>query len=281
MIGGELDPECLEVALRFPGEDWDWRALTRAVRDLETVRAHVDLPWDWARLSHGRYAQLFFEFPGKPWDWDRLCVELSCKYCNHDGFTTEFVIEHIDKPWRWTQMSRYCTRIDVFRILERFPDTPVDWVGLSTNECVTAAILLQHADKPWSFGELSYNRALTLDMLRAFPRADWFWPAVSRRASITLDQILANRDLSWDWAKVSEREDLTYEFAATHPEIEWQWSAFATKRGGVASFLEHLRRTRAARRIQARWRRCVSDPSYLVCQRRLRREFDDHVTKDF
>lgn len=36
--------------------------------------------------------------------------------------------------------------------------------------------------------------------------------------------------------------------------------------------------TLAARRIQRAWRRCVSDPRYAVCTRRLRAEFDDLST---
>jgi len=277
MPGYHYTLECLEVALQFPDEDWDWQDLTLTNPEPDTVRAHSDLPWNWAHLSHDRYIDLLFEFPGKPWNWDKICEMFwISKHCENELLTTDFVIEHIDKPWRWLKMSRYCSiRIDFFRIIELFPDTPVSWKGLSNNGYVTEAILLKYADKPWNFEALSFNRALTLDMIRAFPRGDWDWGYVSWRASISLDQMLANRDLPWDWAKVSRRVNVTYEDAVMLPEIPWVWSEFAQKPGGVASFIEHRRRNRAARCIQAQWRRCVSVPSYLVCQRRLRREFQE------
>lgn len=61
----------------------------------------------------------------------------------------------------------------------------------------------------------------------------------------------------------------------------WVWHTYnysfpGVKPVSIKRFIVHMRgerETRAARKIQRAWRRCVSDPSYKVCKTRLEREF--------
>ena len=149
----------------------------------------------------------------------------------------------------------------------------MDWRGLTRSKHLSAVILAKYADKPWDFNEMSYNPVLTLEMVRLVPGAAWEWWGVSSSPSITLGEILANPDLPWKWHGVSANPNVSYEYAVLRPEIEWDWTAFLDKNGGVKSFVEYRVRDAAARRIQAQWRKCVAEPAFLACRRRLEREF--------
>jgi hypothetical protein len=278
---------CLEAALQFPDENWNWRSLTYLFPDPEIVRAHVDKPWEWAALSFERYASLFLEFPDKGWDWKSMTTAI---YNSETFVDVEFVSRYIHKPWPWKQLSSYHPKHDdfnFFKLMERFPDKPNlrwNWRGLSSHRLLNAEILAKYADMPWDFKVMSFNPKLTLAMVRVVPTppanlaynyaAGWEWRGVSLSPSISLEEILANPDLPWNWRGVSANPNVTYEQAMILKEkIEWDWAEFVQKPGGVESFVQYRKRDAAARRIQKRWRKCVSDPTYLVCQRRLEREF--------
>jgi hypothetical protein len=150
----------------------------------------------------------------------------------------------------------------------------VDWGGLSRNTHLNAAVLAKYESKPWNFDAMSHNRKLTLEMVRSKPVSVWDWWGVSSSPSISLREILANPDLPWNWKRVSVNANISYEEATLHPEIEWDWAVSVfQKKGGVQGFIEYRARDAAARRIQAQWRKCISDPAYLACRRRLEREF--------
>lgn len=42
---------CLDVALQFPDENWNWRTFMFLYPDPENVKAHIDKPWNWRAMS--------------------------------------------------------------------------------------------------------------------------------------------------------------------------------------------------------------------------------------
>lgn len=65
--------ECLDVALQFPDENWNWSVLTWTFPEPEIIRAHINKPWDFRKMTWKGCVPLVFEFPDKDWDWDSMC----------------------------------------------------------------------------------------------------------------------------------------------------------------------------------------------------------------
>lgn len=270
--------ECLAIALKYPEENWNWFKLTRNFDlTVEIVREHIHRPWNWEWLSHRKYFPLVEEFPEKEWNWHALCIDLDkyMHYSEENQIPIEFIIKHVDKPWKWNRLM-YIPHINFFKIMDECPNSGIgnwNWRALSGNNHVTIEILRKYIDKPWCFNELSYSSTLSLEMVRLLPEADWEWWGVSSSPKIHLEEILANPDLPWHWGGVSANPNVGYETAQMYPDKEWDWSRFLSKEGGVSSFIDYKRRSYAASIIQKYWRICVSDPKYKVCQRRLEWEW--------
>ena len=60
-----------------------------------------------------------------------------------------------------------------------------------------------------------------------------------------------------------------------YPEEYKEWCRFFHEWKAA----EEQRRQAAARRIQSHWRRCVTDPSFAACRRRLMDEFSGLVAR--
>jgi hypothetical protein len=132
----------------------------------------------------------------------------------------------------------------------------LNWYYLSVSPNITWAIVEENPDKPWHWYNLSMNRNITWDIVRANPDKPWNWCGFSRNPSITWEIVEENPDKPWDWWGLSK-----------NPNI-------------LLSDLELctiIRKHRSIKIIKRVWKCAVSDPKYIVCRKRLLREFDDGV----
>jgi hypothetical protein len=290
---GQSIDECLDFALKYPEENWNWCNLTKS-RNLtvEILREHIHRQWNWDYLSDVKYINFIDEFPEKNWNWFRLCNDIHnvsiSYYFTKLKIPTEFIIKNIDKPWNWKGLMRM-NEINFFKIMDECPyaeNIQWNWGLLSFNININVDVLRKHIDKPWSFNELSYSPQLTIDIVRLFPEADWDFYGVSSSPKISLKDMLANPDLPWNFGGASANPGITYEEAqisrigfvceATEPSFKsWDHVLLCKKEGGIASFIEYTRRRYAAETIQKYWRACVSNPTYNLCKRRLEWELAD------
>ena len=104
---------------------------------------------------------------------------------------------------------------------------------------------LENPKYKWDYDGISRNPCITWDIVEAFSNKSWDWQCLSRNPIITWDIVLDNPDKPWDWYGLSQNPKM---FDLTNNEK-----------------IQIL----SAKRIQKFWRRCISDPRYTMCKKRL------------
>ena len=69
----------------------------------------------------------------------------------------EFVLKHPDKLY--LNSISHNPNITM-NIIEKYPDKPWDWYGLSCNPNITMDIIEKYSDKPWNWDGISCNKFL-------------------------------------------------------------------------------------------------------------------------
>ena len=85
---------------------------------------------------------------------------------------------------------------------------------------------------------------------------------------VPYDLIRANRDLPWNYTLVSLNHTVTYDEIVSAPDMPWDMINTPCE-----PIDRTIRRWVAASTIKRRYKRAISDPSYLMCRRRLENEF--------
>jgi hypothetical protein len=248
---------------------------------LEDIQSHPNFDWSYAHLSNNMNVNTDFieSTIDKGWDFNRLSYAITPDI--------GFLRRHVDKPWDWYHLSQ---DLDVHDIVTN-SDLPWVWEALcsrgyySTWRQVRRLLdfVILRPELPWDYEELSCNLGIPL-------------PAIAERAT----------QIPWEWEHVSGRLDLTLNFVNAHPGLPWarpfpnhvvetatnwedaekllvrhdrsnyfvQVNAIDYITNGISDeVVERMRRWYAARKIQRAWMHHFYNPTSLICQRRLKRDF--------
>lgn len=264
----------LSVLKHFENENWDWSILTN----------HKNWNWEWVRC-----------FPCAKWNWYILSTSIY--------FSWNWVREFPNAPWNWTALS---SRIEGIDIIKEFPCAPWDWYILTIHEKTSLKDMMECSYFPWKINSLLFRflEDEEIEFIRFF-KSHYDKDAWEDHTQHTLwSNIKKNLDLPWVpkyiIVDVFENEDLylikgwnmnhlsavvSLDIIMKNPEFEWNMNIVSQRSGvnyihypnlnwNMHSINLDFERNRwlAAWTIQRYWKRCVSDPSYIVCKKRLIRE---------
>lgn len=266
------------IVLCNPTMEWDWERLSqRGDLTWETVLKHPDLPWHWNRLTQRRHITIDIvqSLPDKPWGWKDLT------HCLPKGKLFQWLEAFPHQPWDFHWISLNFTDAEI--------NWPVFWQLTHPNPTSTST-----SNHAWNYSAL-YTRTGNIDLLLRLKRIQWTfkstcqrmktlswetiracmesnressltlpWKMFQRRTDVPWDYVLRFRDWPWSWWHLSLHPKLTFRFYTAHRSYPWNKSCIKARFARTAAY-----------RIQSQWRRCVSDPSYLVCRRRLMYEFGE------
>ncbi len=134
------------------------------------IDKHIDLPWDWYRLSRNPNVtpELIEKYLDKPWNWEGLSL--------HPNLTSEFIEKHFDKRWDWNWLSR--NKKVTLEFIESNMDKPWEW---SLNPNLTIPFIRRHVSKvDWkalSRNELKHDKSYTF--LEELEHTWWMPPNAS------------------------------------------------------------------------------------------------------
>ena len=66
------------------------------------------------------------------------------------------------------------------KFIEKNPDKPWDWEGISSNSNITMKFIEKNPDKPWDWEGISSNSNLTMEFLENNPDKPWNWHGISQ-----------------------------------------------------------------------------------------------------
>ena len=64
-------------------------------------------------------------------------------------------------------------------LLEKYPNKPWDWQGISQNPNITMSIIEKYPNKPWDWQWISRNPNITMSIIEKYPNKPWNWCWVS------------------------------------------------------------------------------------------------------
>jgi hypothetical protein len=145
---------------------------------------------------------------------------------------------------------------------------------LSNCRNITKEFVLNNPDKPWNYDHLGYNNIIIADEITN-------WYIISKNLEISFEFILEHinkfvRDGNWFFLSISK--NITYENVNNNRNMPWNWDALSQNENMFNIENEYIIKTRkymAAYKIRQTWLRAYYNPEYLICQRRLSREYEN------
>ena len=157
---------------------------------------------------------------------------------------------------------------EFMEMIERYPDKPWCWSGISNNPNITMEIIDKYPDKPWNWSGISSNPNLTMDIIEKYPNKPLHWYCwISRNPNLTMEIIEKYPDKPWDWDRISSNPNLTIEMIEKHLDKPWDWNVIASNGLNYKErYLTEARRHLAALRIQKHWMKARYNPAYKMCR---------------
>lgn len=178
-----------------------------------------------------------------------------------------------DYQWDWDYITQH-SNIPLRDILNN-PDNPWDWNCISRHPKLQIQDVLNKPDKPWNWNYISSHRNITLQDVLNNPNKPWDWSYISRNRNITLQDIFNNPDKPWNWNYISQNLPVTLQDVFNHPDKPWDLSCFVDKID--KKFMEYnYRKHLAAYKIQLRWFHVRTNPTYLLCRKKLERDYNKY-----
>jgi hypothetical protein len=96
---------------------------------------------------------------------------------------------------------------------------------------------------------------------------------------ITFQNVIDHKDIRWDRQGVSTNPNVTFQNVIENINMNWCWYSIAANpsifkiRSDDPDYIDFAIKTCASNRIKRRWFRCITNPEYAMCKKRLMSEF--------
>jgi hypothetical protein len=242
---------------------------------LEHVVQNGDIDWNWYAVTFSMTMKEFEENPDLPWDFYNLSY--------NKNLDLDYVLANIDKRWDW--FGIYSTH-DAKRLMccTDTPDHRYKYFALSGNKYLTRNDVNAHPHENWNGIRLLENKIKTLDeIVNHFDNEcvisdDYI--KISMIPHLRIDEILKHGNIYWSWLHLSEYlETISIEDVEARPELPWSWHHLSRNpkilEVSDKEYEEAAKAIIAANKIKRQFRRAMTDPTYTMCVKRLRKEFDE------
>jgi len=183
--------------------------------------------------------------------------------------------------------------VDENRIFEFFPYTGLDWKEMSKIPRLASYenVFVRHPYAPWDWEALSRQRHLATpeNVFDKHPDAPWCWYTLTLEADTigTVQNVFERYpEKPWDmFSFMILRKDVATRKNIFHayPALSHLWNlpmllSFKNILFDADDHRELRRKTRAVRVIENAFWKCMVDPAYTICRKRLLREFEELST---
>lgn len=111
-----------------------------------------------------------------------------------------------------------------WEIIEKYPDNPWDWDGLSSHSNITWEIIRQNPDKPWNINNVKHNPNITTEIYDFVCAEPWEYKWVDLCSiHMSSEFISQNIDKPWRFELLSKHPNITWEIVHVNPDKPWDW----------------------------------------------------------
>jgi hypothetical protein len=253
--------------------------------DMEFIKTHPEIQWCWAYVSINPSItwEDIVENIDLPWDWSYLC--------KNPNITLEIIKENMEYPWNWYFLS-YSKNVTLQTMIDN-PQLPLDWRAfayhnpltsfreLKGNELVPCFIRDMIKDYNTDVPDireivLKSSRCTLQDVIGL--EGTWNWFDVSKNSNISFDMIVENPQLPWDPYGTCLNPNISMQIIEERQERPWIWCMLCDnpslfKLSPTKEMIKGVKRWHAACVIKRYWFKCMTDPSFKVCKKRLLNDF--------
>ena len=134
-------------------------------------------------------------------------------------------------------------------------------------------IIKENPQIPWNYTFISMNPNLTIKFIKENFIKTWRWDYISCNENITWENIQENINFPWSWTNIGKNPNITWDIIRKNPNYPWYYRDISHNKDIFDISNERIRKYFAVKTIWRYWFRANTDPTYLICQKRLLYEF--------
>ena len=100
----------------------------------------------------------------------------------------------------------------------------------------------------------------------------------TKSKSITFQHVLDYPDKPWSWYDLSRNKNITFQNVLDHPDKPWDynsiWKFNHLFKVDEDEIIQFAKRFLKINKIKRQWFCSITNPEYLLCRKRLLKEFD-------
>lgn len=272
--------------LRFPLLPWKWSQITRYKGfDIELVYSNPDLPFPWRSLTKQVLDSGRFDFivSNLQYNWCWFDITLYCvnegvddkliqpelplddyrfikSYVHlYDGFDPKYVIAHLEFPWNttsWKLASVYAVKHMGFDFIRANMQYAWDWDIITEVFVNTFNDVESILDLPLNWDIIS-TKPVTIQQVNKYSTEAWNWEKLASNPAISTGDIFLYPNLPWVWEQI------------------WVSTSHDDRLLIVNEKDNDYLINKKAYVIQKAWKQAILNPSYTLCRKRLKKEFDE------
>jgi hypothetical protein len=294
----------------YKKELWTWQFISaHKCVTMEIVKSHPDLPWNYYFMSRNQSITIddVLERINLPWDWLYLSINPNMTWdiiCAHElpwdfdrlsgnpNITWEIIKNNPQINWNYKHFRMNVNLTD--EIVKNNPGIKlVDRVMINTHFLNTCPWYVKVTELTWemlnnpiynlSIDNIFWNRSYciylnpntTWDVIKDNPDKPWDYSVLSKNTNITFDIVRDNPDKSWDYSVLSTNRNITWDVVLDNSHIAWDWVNLSSNPGIFKLTDQDVKFISTVRYIQKRWRDVLYNPKYVICRKRIMREFSE------
>jgi len=266
-----------DIIQKYPKFQWNWNSISKSNPNItwDIIEKHPNMPWHWSEISGNPIItwDIIQKNPNKPWNW---------KYFSENpSITWEIIKEYPDRPWDWWTLS---LKPNIpWDLVGAHMDKNWNWCHLSESSDIDWNLVRKYPTKRWDYHKLVKHTSLPWDIIQSkinigMLLSHWDWIQLSKHSCVTWEIVTANPSSPWDWHELSQNPNMTWDIVKAN--LHKPWILNVIKLDNILCLpkeneLDCAKKFFAARKIQKAFKEAYTNPSFKLCQKRLRNEFDN------
>jgi len=269
---------------------WDYQYLSLEINKIgwDFVKQNINFDWDWLHLSQYKI----------PIDILRIVNENNknrnnkFKYLNWHSLSTKYTDTELSCcltfPWWYnTRIFRKRTKESletIFQNVDKLSDQEISEIlhinnlscDYKTYHKIPWSVIIKIKDANWNWYLFSERNDLNIKVIELYPEKDWNWEKISRNKNITWDFVVKNKDFPWNYRSLSENLNITHDILYNDLFYKRDLINFQRNPNFLLSdkdLIQIIKKNHAICVIQRAWRICNSNPEYLICKKRLLKDY--------
>jgi hypothetical protein len=270
-----------------PTMEWCGYELTKKFKpNMKVLLEYPMIKWNYSLCSEYLPLTDIFNNMTIKWDFNEICrrnditidlirQNINCRWnftflAKSSCFTLAEILDNLDFEWKFTfiQYNPNLTENNLYDLYEGY---------LCVNNSFEYSI-----NKDALYAGASNNLNLSLDFIKNnIANIDFCWRDIAQRSDLTFDLVKSeiyrfddfDSDSNSDYNSEDDDSDDTKQLLFKNPSI----FKIRPTDSDYIEYVNNKKRENSQKIISKAWRKCISDPNYKICKKRLQEEFNELI----